>query len=273
LSKPVWFYGLEPLAERLLPPKEGRLRRVAFAQCAVLTTRPTAASAAPVSASAPLAQLARALPVWFAETFYFSPHYAPIAVLGVRADPERGREPATFSGEWSTDNLRQLVDTNQEPIDYLFTGALRSTAEDFELTLRVWEVKKFRERKQFTARWTPATADAELARLHEQIRAFMEWTPDPRALAYTAPASPLAWLELLDASTVTFLAEKGVLAPAAVPPLTLSDATAQFAATTPAASLAWLTLAARESRRGEPLPKIPLNPDPLVFESAALLGL
>ena len=34
ISKPVWFYGLEACADRLLPPKEGRLRRIAFAQLA-----------------------------------------------------------------------------------------------------------------------------------------------------------------------------------------------------------------------------------------------
>lgn len=271
LSKPIWFYGLEPLAERILPPKEGRLRRVAFAQCSVLAARATDGTLAP--AAAPLAALARALPAWLAETFYFSPHYAPVAIVGVRDTPEHGREPAPFVAEWSSDNVRQLVDTNKEPIDYLFTGALRSIAEDFELTLRVWEVKKFRERKQFTARWTPATADAELARLLEQIRAFMEWTPDPRALAYTAPASPLAWLELLDASTLTFLADKGVIAPANLPPLNLSPACADFARTSPAASLAWLTLAARQSRRSEPLSAPTLSPNPLVAEATATLGL
>src|SRR5207253_11524863 len=35
ISKPMWFYGLEEIAPRLLPTKEGRLRRVAFAQCAL----------------------------------------------------------------------------------------------------------------------------------------------------------------------------------------------------------------------------------------------
>ena len=34
ISKPIWFYGLEPLAAQILPPKEGRLRRIAFAQLA-----------------------------------------------------------------------------------------------------------------------------------------------------------------------------------------------------------------------------------------------
>ncbi len=35
ISKPIWFYGLEPLAAQILPPKEGKLRRVAFTQLAL----------------------------------------------------------------------------------------------------------------------------------------------------------------------------------------------------------------------------------------------
>src|SRR5688500_1344100 len=39
ISKPIWFYGLEPLAPQILPPKADRLRRVAFAQLALLGIR------------------------------------------------------------------------------------------------------------------------------------------------------------------------------------------------------------------------------------------
>src|SRR5690606_1197822 len=35
ISKPIWFYGLESLAAQLLPPKDGKLRRIAFAQLAL----------------------------------------------------------------------------------------------------------------------------------------------------------------------------------------------------------------------------------------------
>src|SRR5207302_11493493 len=34
-SKPIWFYGLEALAEKILPAKDGRQRRLAFAQLAL----------------------------------------------------------------------------------------------------------------------------------------------------------------------------------------------------------------------------------------------
>ena len=35
ISKPIWSYGLEPIAGELLPPKGEKLRRVAFAQLAL----------------------------------------------------------------------------------------------------------------------------------------------------------------------------------------------------------------------------------------------
>jgi hypothetical protein len=191
-----------------------------------------------------VARLARALPLWFAETFYFSPHYAPMAALGTI-----GGHYATFSAEWTADNLRQLVDTTPEGLDYVFTGAIRQTAGDFELVLRVWEVKKFRERKQFAARWTPATADAELARLHEQVRLFMEWTPEKAGHPYTPPASPLAWLDLLATSATLFLAEKNVLSKESVPPVDdLLARTATAAAASEVASLAFLALRNRAER-------------------------
>ncbi|QYM79072.1 hypothetical protein K0B96_00205 [Horticoccus luteus] len=269
LSKPIWFYGLEALAPRILPPKEGRLRRIAFAQLAALP------AAGENDAPADVARLARAVPTWLAETFYFSPHYAPIAIVGTLNDPSRGRRLAEFPAEWSSDNLRQLIDTHSEPLDYVVTGAVRAVAGDYELSLRVWEVKKFRERKQFVARWTPATADAELAQLHETIRAFMEWSADTRALAYTPPPAAQPWLELHDASLAAFLADKGLLARDNIP---ATDAPAAnraplVAAATPLASLAWLTLTARENRLGVPVPRVPLSPDPLVTDAAAALGL
>ena len=59
-----------------------------------------------------------------------------------------------------------------------------------ELVLRLWEVKKFRERKAFTVRWAPATADQTLAQFGAQLRAFMEVTPHPagQGLVYAPPA-------------------------------------------------------------------------------------
>ena len=236
ISKPIWFYGLEPLAAQILPEKTGSLRRVAFAQLALLGVPDLAELAAKPEEE--LGRFSRALPLWLAETFYFSRLYAPRAAVGLIDG-----HYALFPREWTVENLRQLVDTTEEGLDYIFTGALRRVSDDYELLLRVWEVKKFRERKQFIARWAPATADAELAQLHEQIRLFMEWAPESGGLAYAPPASPQAWLDLLGASASLFLAEKGLVPPELIPPVDPVLAHAAAAAqTSEAASLAFLTL-------------------------------
>jgi hypothetical protein len=244
ISKPIWFYGLEPLAPQILPPKEGRLRRVAFAQLSILgVPDPAEAAKRPEDE---LGRLSRALPLWFAETFYFSPHYAPIAAVGLL-----GKHYALFGVEWTTGNLQQLVDSTQGGLDYVFTGAIRQVSDDWELILRVWEVKKFRERKRFTARWAPATADVELAKLHEQIRLFMEWTPEKTGLAYTPPVSPRAWLDTLGASLTLFLGEKNLLPREQLPPMDDVLARAGDAAVgNESASLAFLTLRNRSDKLG-----------------------
>ena len=242
LSKPIWFYGLEPLAESILPPKGTRLRRIAFAQLAILGV-PNALEAAERPEDE-LGRLSRALPLWFAETFYFSPHYLPIAAVGLQ-----GTHYALFNAEWTTENLRQLVESATDGLDYVVTGAIRVVGGDYEVILRVWEVKKFRERKQLTARWTPATADAELGKLHEQIRLFMEWTPEKSGLPYVVPASPRTWLDTLGASVSLFLAEKALLPKeqlAGIDEILARSATA--ATGSEAASLAYITLRNRAER-------------------------
>lgn len=248
ISKPIWSYGLETVAG-VLPAKPGRLRRVGFAQLALPSLPEIEALA--VKPEEELGRLSRALPLWLAETFYFSPHYAPYAALGVMGQPGQPGHHALMPTEWTADNVRQLVDTTQGGLDYVFTGALRQNSGDYELLLRVWEVKKFRERKQFAARWTPATADAELTKLHEQIRAFMEWSADNTAAAYAPPVQPRAWLEVLGASATLFLAGKNLLAPNQLPDLapTLQTAASQ-AATGEIPSLACLTLVARAQGLG-----------------------
>lgn len=242
ISKPMWFYGLEPLAEQILPPKTARLRRVAFAQLATPGVPELAELAKQPEND--LGRLSRAIPLWLAETFYFSPHYAPSAAVGLL-----GGHYALFPTEWTAENLRQLVETTEGGLDYVFTGAIRQVAGDWELILRVWEVKKFRERKQFTARWAPATADAELLRLHEQIRLFMEWTPEKAGVAYAPPSSPTAWLDVLGASLTLFLGEKNLLPreQLAVPDATLARAAAA-AAGSEAASLAFIALRNRAEK-------------------------
>lgn len=274
ISKPVWFYGLEAMAAQLLPPKEGRLRRVAFAQLA-LPGYPDL-PAAMKKPEDELGRLSRALPLWLAEAFYFSPSYAPVAAIAVM-HPADGApaHPVIFGAEWTTDNLRQLVDTSDGGVDFIVTGALRATAGDYEVLLRVWDVKTFRERKTFTARWTPASADEALARLHADVRAFMEWSPASAAFAYVPPAKPRAWLDTLGASLGLFLAEKAVLPLAALAPSAEALAhAARHAAVGEAASFAFLTTRARIAKLDPSVDlagEVALTRSPLVNEARKIL--
>jgi hypothetical protein len=273
ISKPVWFYGLEPLAAEILPPKDGRLRRLAFAQLALPGAYEDLA-AAMQKPEDELGRLSRGLPLWLAETFYFSAAYAPVAAVGIVTPPQGASHPMIFNAEWTTENLRQVVDTTEGGLDYIFTGALRQQAGDYELLLRVWEVKKFRERKQFAARWTPATANAELAKLQEQIRLFMEWSPAGAGLAYAPPPEPLPWIDTLAASLGFFLVEKNLMRVEHLSSVTDSVAhAAKQAAATPSASLAFLTLWARAARMGiVTAPDANLADHPLVTRARELAG-
>ena len=76
ISKPIWSYGLESLTN-VLPVKGDRLRRVAFVQLA-LPGVPDLMDLAK-QPEEELGRFCRALPLWFAETFSFSPHYHAIA--------------------------------------------------------------------------------------------------------------------------------------------------------------------------------------------------
>jgi hypothetical protein len=243
ISRPIWSYGIEQVPGLVPPPKQGKLRRVAFGQLALLGTTDFAEKMKQPEDA--LTRFTRGLPLWFAETFYFSPHYAPIAAIGMLAKDHF----AIFPAEWTADNIRQLVDTATEGLDYVFTGAIKNNHDDTELILRVWEVKKFRERKQFTARWTPATADAELAKLHEQVRLFMEWQQYPGGPAYAMPASPTAWCDTLGVSAATFLADKSVLPKEQIAaPADSFAAVAARAANSEKDTIAWLTVVDRATR-------------------------
>ncbi|MEJ1973722.1 MAG: hypothetical protein WDM96_15035 [Lacunisphaera sp.] len=124
-----------------------------------------------------------------------------------------------FPVEWSADNIREINESGAGNLDYVVTFALRNKNDDFELIARIWEVKKFRELKQFSTRWTPASADAVLKQFHEQLRLYMEWSARPvgEGLAYAAPAVPTAHIQALGATLTQFFGEKGVLAPEQVP--------------------------------------------------------
>ena len=215
ISKPIWFYGLEANAPHLLPEKEGKLRRVAFAQCALPGIKNAEErSNQPEDA---MGRLTRGLPLWFAETFTFGAGYVPIAAIGTSSR----KKYAVFAAEWTAENIRQLIESSKEGIDYVVTGALRNRNDDFELIMRIWEVKKFRELKQFSTKWTPSTADEALRAFHEQVRLYMEWTPlaAGNGLPYATPVSPLAYVQALGASLTLFLGEKGVLEPEQINPV------------------------------------------------------
>ncbi len=275
ISKPIWSYGLESVAE-ILPNKEGKLRRVAFTQLSLPTAYPDPEAAMKLPEDE-LGRLSRALPLWFAETFYFSPLYSPIAALGCMHEPGGVRRPMIFSTEWTVDNLKKLIETTPSGLDYIFTGTLRREGPEFILILRVWEVKKLRERKQFTIRWTAATADAELTKLHEYIRAFMEWSayPEGSGIPYAAPSTPSVWLDALGALLGMFLVEKKLMPKDQLPPLApVFDAFATHVFSPPASSLAWVSLRLKAASLGlEPtLSEVLMSRHPAVVRARALIS-
>jgi hypothetical protein len=257
ISKPIWFYGLEAFAPHLLPRKEGRLRRVAFAQCALPGLDNAAARAAQPEDA--LGRLSRGLPLWFAETFGASAGYETNAAIGV----SDRKHYAIFPTDWTAENIRQLNDTTEGGLDYVLTGALRNRNDDFELTLRIWEVKKYRELKSFATRWTPSNADGELAKFHELIRGYMEWKAAGDGLAYAAPAAPSAYVQALGSALTLFLGEKGVLAPEQAAPNT--DVLLQSAGANPDDARAQLALVAAVLR----LKAQGITPEPAAFQHAS----
>jgi hypothetical protein len=275
LSRPVWAYGLESFAD-ILPKKEGKLRRVAFTQLALPGAYVDVGSAMKAPEDE-IGRLSRALPLWFAETFYFSPLYSSIAAFGCMHDIDGSRRPAIFTEDWTVENLKKLVETTTDGLDYIFTGSLRREGEEMVFHLKVWEVKKFRERKEIVARWTAATADAELTKLHEYVRAFMEWTPYPEgaAIPYSPPSSPTAWLEALGTLLGLFLVEKNLLPKdqlAALPPV--FDTFAPHAFSPPASSLAWISLRTRARSLGlaPSLAEVMLSSHPAVTRARTLIN-
>jgi hypothetical protein len=259
MSKPMWFYGLETFAPHLLPRKEGKLRRVAFAQLALLgIDNPSERASQPEDA---LARLSRGLPLWLAETFAASAGYEPMAAIGVSDH----RHYAIFPTDWVGENIRQLNDTTQGGLDYVITGALRNRNDDYELGLRIWEVKKYRELKAFTTRFTPSDADAELRKFQELIRGYMEWTalPAGNGLAYAAPAAPFAYAQGLGSALTLFLGEKGVLAPEQAAPNT--DVLLASARANPDDARAQLALVATVLR----LKAQGISPDSAAFQHAS----
>lgn len=212
ISKPIWSYGLEALQERILPRPEGRLRRVAFAQL-TLPGQPDILERA-TRPEDEQGRLSRAIALWLAETFTHSAGYDAVTAIGLMAQEHY----ALFPVEWTVDNLRKLNEIGGSGLDYIVTGALRAHHADYELSLRIWEVKKYRELKSFAITYTPATANEALLKIHGQMRAYMEWSalPAGNGLAYAPPLDPFAHLQALGASVTLFLAGKGLLPAAQV---------------------------------------------------------
>ncbi|MBX3737258.1 MAG: hypothetical protein KF715_11245 [Candidatus Didemnitutus sp.] len=245
ISKPIWFYGLEAHAATLLPTKEGRARRVAFAQCALLgETDLMARAAQPEDA---LGRFTRGLPLWLAETFAASAGYDPIAGIGLFAP----QHYALFPAEWTADNIRQLDESAHGGLDYVVTFGLKARNADYELVARIWEVKKFRELKKLTTRWTPADANAVLAQFHAQLQTYMEWQPAAGGLAYAAPAAPLDYVQALGGSLTLFLGEKQMLSAEQIAvPAALFLKAAQSNPADPRAQIALVTALQRLAARG-----------------------
>ncbi len=207
ISKPIWFYGLENHAGALLPTATGRVRRVAFAQCAQLGE--TNALERASTREDTLGRFTRGLALWFAESFKFGVGYEPVAGIGIFAP----KHYAIFPVDWTPENIRQLDASTEGGLDYVVTSSLRARNADYELTLKIWEVRKFRELKSFSTRWTPADADTVLADFQQKFRTYMEWTAYPagQGLAFAVPASPWSYIQALGASLSLFLGEKSML--------------------------------------------------------------
>jgi len=122
ISKPIWFYGLENTAARLLPRKEGRLRRVAFAQCALLGEANIMERAAQPEDEH--GRFTRGLALWLAETFHAGAGYEAFAGIGTFA-PEHF---ALFPAEWSAENVRQLHETTEGGLAATTTTSSRSAS-------------------------------------------------------------------------------------------------------------------------------------------------
>ena len=205
ISKPIWSYGLESMSD-LLPEKDPGAKTVAFAQIALPDHDNTdELSQAPEEA---LGRFCRGLPMWLSESLYFSPQYNSLGVVGILEQ----KSYMMFPVVWTADNIRQLIETSGFQIDYVVTGDLREQDGDYQLGLHLWEIKGFRERKNFQVQWTPATADTVLGDLHEHLRLFFECREGP-GLPYQSPNSATAWINTLSASLTTFLGDKNVLPP------------------------------------------------------------
>ena len=268
IAKPVWAYGLETVTG-ILPPKSIPGRRIAFTQLATVGLPDLRERLARPEDD--LGRFARGLPLWLAETMYFSSNYTPTAVLGSR---DRCRH-VLFPNPWTPADIRQVAETTVGGLDFVVTGTLTGgNTRLWSLTIHLWDVAKSRERKTWSVEFTPDNADRALVGFHTHFRLFMEWTAHPAGdgLAYSPPSRPSSWIRTLGISASAFLAEKNALDPAEIAlPSSLIDLVAENAVTSEPASLAWITLAARARRLGlvGELPAVQLLPTPLIKSLSA----
>jgi hypothetical protein len=211
ISKPIWFYGLEAVTPPPFGQKSGKLRRVCFAPLALPGEEEPAAE---------LQLFSRGWPLWLAETFQYSAGWEAVAAFALSS--EKGYAPLRV--DWTPEALGQLAGAGGG-VDYIVAGAVQERTGDYELLMRVWEVKGFRELKKFSTRWNPATANDALREFHQLLRTYLEWAPLPagHGLVYQPPAQPCAYLRALDAALGLFLVEKQALAPALRPDTALDD--------------------------------------------------
>ncbi|HEY4245569.1 MAG TPA: hypothetical protein VGM64_01870 [Lacunisphaera sp.] len=208
ISKPIWSYGLEAQHAAILPKPEGKLRKVAFAQLSMPGASAVMEQATRIEDDN--GRLSRAFALWMAETFSYSVGYEAVAALGLMNQEHY----ALFPTEWTAENLRQLNETSSaKGLDYIVAGWMRAHNDDFEIGVRIWEVKKFRELKSFSVRFAPSTANEALLNIHGQLRAYMEWSalPSGNGIGYEPPADPVAYLQALGASISLFLGGKALL--------------------------------------------------------------
>lgn len=243
ISKPIWFYGLESIETKVLPAKTPQNRRIAFTQLALPGAYFDVMQEMKRTEDE-LCKLTKVIPLWLSEGFSGCINYASITAVAFMEYPDATRCPMIFDTDWSTEQLRQLNETNSDHIDYAVTGTLKQRGEDYELNIKVWEIKKYRERKQFVARWNPASADVELERLRQTLCAYMECSPV--GLTLTATTKISSWLDSLGASLNLFLAEKKLLPLELLPSLErLGKDVALLTQESEAASLAWITFEKR----------------------------
>jgi len=238
ISKPIWFYGLEAVAPGLLGQKSGKVRRACFAPLAL----PGEDEPTPDTLT-----FSRGWPLWLAETFQYSAGWEAVAAYAL----DGNRAFAPLRREWTPEALGQLANAGGG-VDYIIAGAVHEKAGDYELQMRIWEVKGFRELKKFSTRWTPATANDALREFYGLLRTYLEWAPLPagNGLVYQPPAQPCAYLRALDAALGLFLVEKEALAPEHRPEGALDDRPLALGDTLPC--LAAAAVLARQKTLGLP---------------------